>query len=249
MVKDINVLKNNNVDVDAALEFWGDLNSYEESLLEFKNSLDEKLENLEYYKNESDWDNYGILAHSMKSESKYLGFMKDAEIFLEHELKGKEANGDFINNNYENLVSTAKRMINTIDKYFSSESDVKKKKILIADDSSIILNFIEKNISNDYQAIKVNNGKDAIEMINNDDIYALLLDLNMPGLNGFQVLDLLKEKDLLEKMPVVVITGDDTQDTIKRAFTYPILDVLNKPFNEEKIKRVLVAINHFYEEK
>lgn len=249
MVKDINILKSNNVDVDAALEFWGDIDSYNDALLEFKETLNEKLENLEYYKNESDWNNYGILAHSTKSEAKYLGFMKDAEVFLEHELKGKENDGSFINSNFNNLVSTAKNIQNLLEKYFSSENSTKKKKILIADDSSIILNFIDKNISDEYQTIKVNNGKDALEMVNSDDIYALLLDLNMPGLNGFQVLDFLKEKDLLEKMPVVVITGDDTEDTIKKAFTYPILDVLNKPFNEEKIRRVLVSINSFYEKK
>lgn len=249
MVKDINILKSNNVEVDAALEFWGDIDSYNDALLEFKDSLNEKLESLEYYKNESDWNNYGILAHSMKSEAKYLGFMKDAEVFLEHELKGKENDGSFINSNFNNLVSTAKKIQNLLERYFSGENSTKKKKILIADDSSIILNFIDKNISEDYQTIKVNNGKDALEMINSGDIYALLLDLNMPGLNGFQVLDFLKGKDLLEKMPVVVITGDDTEDTIKRAFTYPILDVLNKPFNEEKIRRVLVSINSFYEKK
>lgn len=249
MVKDINILKSNNVDVDAALEFWGDIDSYNDALLEFKETLNEKLENLEYYKNESDWNNYGILAHSMKSEAKYLGFMKDAEVFLEHELKGKENDGSFINSNFNNLVSTAKKIQNLLERYFSGENSTKKKKILIADDSSIILNFIDKNISDEYQTIKVNNGKDALEMVNSDDIYALLLDLNMPGLNGFQVLDFLKEKDLLEKMPVVVITGDDTEDTIKKAFTYPILDVLNKPFNEEKIRRVLVSINSFYEKK
>lgn len=248
MVKDMNILKNSNVEVSSALEFWGDVDSYNDGLLEFRDSLDEKLENLEFYKNESDWNNYGILAHSMKSEAKYLGFMKDAEVFLEHELKGKEGNGDFINSNFDNLKNTVNKIKNVLNSYFS-ETESKKKRILIADDSSIILNFIDKNISNEYECIKANNGKDAIEEISKGNIYAILLDLNMPGLNGFQVLDYLKENDLIERIPVVVITGDDTEDTIKKAFTYPILDVLNKPFNEEKIRRILVSINSFYEEK
>lgn len=248
MVKDMNILKNNNVEVGSALEFWGDVDSYNDSLLEFRDSLDEKLENLEFYKSESDWNNYGILAHSMKSEAKYLGFMKDAEVFLEHELKGKEGNGDFINSNFDNLKNTVDKIKNVLNNYFS-ETESNKKRILIADDSSIILNFIDKNISNEYECVKANNGKDAIEEISKGSIYAILLDLNMPGLNGFQVLDYLKENDLIESIPVIVITGDDTEDTIKRAFTYPILDVLNKPFNEEKIRRILVSINSFYEEK
>lgn len=65
-MKDVNILKDYNVMVDTSLEFWGDMDSYNDSLLEFKNSLESKSENLEYYKNNSDWDNYGILAHSIR---------------------------------------------------------------------------------------------------------------------------------------------------------------------------------------
>ena len=86
--------------VEQALEFWGDINSYNESLKEFLDTLSGKLESLENYKNNSDWENYAILSHSIKSEAKYLGFMKDSEIFLDHELKGKEGNGEYINNNF-----------------------------------------------------------------------------------------------------------------------------------------------------
>lgn len=241
----VEFLKKNNVDVDASLEFWGDMDSYNENLLEFKDSLNSKLANLEYYKNSSDWENYGILAHSMKSEAKYLGFMKDSEVFLEHELKGKEGNGEFIKNNFENLEGTVNKIISLLEEYFNNSD--KKQTILVADDSSIILNFLENSIGDKFDIIKANNGKDAISSIANNDIYAILLDLNMPEVNGFEVLNYLKENDLIYKIPVVIITGDDTPDTIKKAFSYPILDVLNKPFKEENIARALVAIKNFYE--
>ena len=51
----------------------------------------------------------------------------------------------------------------------------------------------------------------------------------------------------MEKIPVVIITGDDSEETIKKAFNYGVLDVLNKPFTEENINRVLTSINNFYE--
>lgn len=238
-------LKNNNVDVDASLEFWGDMESYNENLLEFKDSLSSKLSNLEYFKNNNDWENYGILAHSMKSEAKYLGFMKDAEVFLEHELKGKESNAEFINANFGTLQNTINNIISLLDKYFDSETS--KQTILVADDSSIILNFLENSIGYQYEVVKANNGNDAIKAIENNDIYAILLDLNMPEVNGFEVLNYLKEHNLIYKIPVVIITGDDTPETIKKAFSYPILDVLNKPFKEENINRILVSIKSFYE--
>lgn len=110
-----------------------------------------------------------------------------------------------------------------------------------------MLNFIETTIGNEYKIIKANNGKEAIEKINSMNVYALLLDLNMPNTNGFEVLEYLKNNNLIESIPVVIITGDDTEETIKKAFTYPILDVLNKPFKEENIKRILVSIKSFYE--
>lgn len=69
----------------------------------------------------------------------------------------------------------------------------------------------------------------------------------MPDLNGFDVLEFLKEHNLINKIPIVVITGDDTKETIKKAFSYQILDILNKPFTEENIKHILNSINNFYE--
>ena len=240
----VDLLVSNNVDVHASLEIWGDMDSYNENLLEFKNSLKEKLNNLKYFKNEKDCANYAILAHSMKSESKYLGFTKEAEVFLAHELKGKENDIDYIENHYHELEETVNKIINLLDKYFSDET---KKVILIADDSNIILNFLEKNIHDEFNVLKAKTGNEAIDIIKNNNLYAILLDLNMPNLNGFDVLNFLKVENLLDKIPVVIITGDDTEETIKKAFSYGVLDVLNKPFTEENIKRVLTSIKNFYE--
>ncbi len=242
----VELLKEHEVLVDESLEFWGDMDSYNENLKEFKDSLEEKLNNLNYYKNNNDWNNYGILSHSIKSECKYFGFMKEAEVFLEHELKGKEGNGEFINENFNNLQNTITSIQDLLNQYFEGPTS---NTILVADDSSIILNFIEKNISNKYKIIKANNGKEAVDTIANNSLYAILLDLNMPSSDGFEVLEYLKTNDLLEKIPVVIITGDDTNETIKKAFSYPILDVLNKPFNEENLNRILTSIKSFYEKR
>jgi len=244
----VDILRNNNVQVDSSLEFWGDMSSYNENLKEYKDSLNDKLSNLEYYKNQQDFENYGILAHSTKSEAKYLGFMNEAEIFLQHEMAGKEKNKEFIDSHFDELKNTINKINSTLEEYFdSNDVSTNAKNILIADDSSIMLNFIEQTIGDEYKIIKASNGKEAILKLNELNIYALLLDLNMPNTNGFEVLEYLKNNDLIEKIPVVIITGDDTEETIKKAFSYPILDVLNKPFKEDNIKRILVSIKSFYE--
>ena len=73
----------------------------------------------------------------------------------------------------------------------------------------------------------------------------MFLDLNMPNVDGFQVLDYFKEKNLFNKIPVSIITGDDSKEAIDRAFTYPIIDMLNKPFNEMNVKVIVEKTINF----
>lgn len=247
MTNKVDLLKAYNVDIQAALELWGDIDSYNDSLKEFQESLNSKLLSLENYKNTQDYQNYAILAHSMKSEAKYLGFMAEADIFLAHELHGKENDAEFINSNFNIIRETIRKISTLLTSYFSQEDTGDKKNILIADDSNIILNFLEKNMNNEYKVLKATDGSEAIQFLMNHDIYAILLDLNMPDVDGFQVLTYLKENNLIEKIPVVIITGDDTEDTIKKAFSYPILDILNKPFNDKSIEKILSSVQNFYE--
>lgn len=247
MTNKIDLLKAYNVDVNAALELWGDMDSYNESLKEFKDTLNSKLDSLESFKNSSDWQNYAILAHSIKSEAKYLGFMNDAEVFYAHELQGKEENAEFINTNFNTLRETIRKIVTLLNNYFSDEDTTAKKNILIADDSNIILNYLEKNMAEEYKILRANDGSDAINILKNNEVYAILLDLNMPGIDGFEVLKYLKENNLMDKVPVVIITGDDTEETIKKVFSYPILDVLNKPFNDKSIDKILLSVKGFYE--
>jgi CheY-like chemotaxis protein len=246
-MNNVDLLKTNDVELDKALELWGDMDSYDESLKEFKESLNSKLANLENYKSQNDLENYSILVHSIKSELKYLGFMKDSEIFLNHELESKARNYDYVINNFADLRETIFRIEELIKKYFN-EDDIKKN-IIIADDSNIILNFLDKYLNENYKILKANSGEEALTILSSNNIYALFLDLNMPGINGFDVLNYLKDNKSLKKIPVVIITGDNTEDTIKQAFAYPIIDVLNKPFNENNIERVLESIREFYESK
>ena len=85
-----------------------------------------------------------------------------------------------------------------------------------------------KPILTEFAAKKVN---DFIEMI--------LLDLNMPKVDGFAVLEFMRNNNLFTKMPVSIISGDSSKETIDRAFTYDIVDMLGKPFNEANIKSVV----------
>ena len=115
------------------------------------------------------------------------------------------------------------------------------KAIIVADDSMIIRNIIEKALSDEYTVLKASNGKEAIKHITDKkyEIVGMLLDLNMPESDGFTVLNYFKNNNLFKKYPIVIISGDDTSETINKAFTYDIVDMLNKPFTGDKIKSMV----------
>ena len=256
-MKDKTILLNNGVDVDASLELFGDMETYNETLNDFLESVFEKLEEIKKYKETKDMPNYAILVHSLKSDSKYLGFTKLAELSYQHELESKANNLEFVLEHYDELVNEANRVINVVQKYLGENVNAKENSanktlendfILILDDSDIIRNFIQKIFKDQYEIMVAKDGKEAIDIISVADpskVGGLFLDLNMPNIDGFQVLDYLKENNLFEVIPTSIITGDDSKEAIDRAFKYPIVDMLNKPFNEKEAKLIVQkTINH-----
>ncbi len=123
--------------------------------------------------------------------------------------------------------------------------DPNKKRVFIVDDSSIVRNYLEKLLKEEYAIDMANDGEEAIqklEQMNPEHGYdAILLDLMMPNIDGFGVLDYLAKENI--NIPVVVISGDNTGATIARAFRYNVIDMIEKPFDsktiEEKMKRIL----------
>ena len=73
-MKDRSFLENNGVDVEKGLELLGDMDMYNETMGDFLNEINEKYPNAKNYKELGDMPNYAILVHSIKSDSKYLGF-------------------------------------------------------------------------------------------------------------------------------------------------------------------------------
>ena len=207
------------------------------------------------YKEESDMKNYAILVHSLKSDARYLGFTKLAELSYNHEMQSKANNDIYVYDNYDELINETNRIIDLVREYLGKEkltreNDVNEKhldkKILVVDDSDIIRNLLKKMFNDEYEIITADDGQEALDIISkNNDLFGVLLDLNMPNVNGFAVLDYFKQNSLFSKIPVAIITGDDSKETIEKAFTYTIVDVLSKPFNEMNVRRVITSMENF----
>ena len=248
---DIDFLKQNNVDTDAAIELFGDIGTYNDTCQDFLDGVDEKLAELKKYKEQNDMANYAIYAHSIKSDARYLGFTETAKIALDHEMAGKGNDEKFVEKEYDNLVDATNKMISIVKQYLGVEAPEKnindvlndnvQEVILVADDSKLVTNFVTKSIADKYKTVIAYNGLEVIDIINNYPNYkiiGLFLDLNMPKMGGFEVLDYFKEHNLFEKIPVSIITGEDSKDMINKAFTYDICDMLVKPFNNKDVLRV-----------
>lgn len=255
-MKDVNYLKNNGVDVDKSLELFGDMETYNETMVDFFSAVVEKLEKIKKFKETSDMANYAIEVHSLKSDSKYLGFTKLAELSYQHEMASKEMNTEFVYENYDALMEEAGRIVNVVSTYLGKQNTIvveKKapisdKKILVVDDSNIVRNLIQRMFDDELQVVSANDGVEATQIIAStpmDTIYGLLLDLNMPKADGFAVLDWFKKYNLFAKIPVAIITGEDSKENIERANTYPIVGVLSKPFNERDVKNIVNDMRNF----
>lgn len=251
-MRDVNLLTSNGVNVEKALELFGDMDMYDATMSDFLEMIDQKLANLRKYRETGDMPNYAIEVHSLKSDARYLGFVSLADLAYQFELKSKANDLMFVYDNYKTLLDEAHRVINLSKKYLGREvtenviSDMvngpKNGAILVVDDSNLVANFIKKIFDDRYEVFIASDGARAIEMVsgpNADKIKACLLDLNMPNVNGFEVLEYFKKNNLFIKIPVSVITGNDTRDQVDEAFNYPIVDLLSKPFNERDIKRII----------
>jgi len=244
-MKNIELLKNNGVDLDSSIKLLGSLDFYDETINEFLKEINSTLIKIKYCKEQNDWENYSILVHGLKSDSKYLGFSKLAKLASEHESASKNKNIQYIYEHYNELMMEIGRLFNLIKLYKNPNASVinkNKDAIIVADDSNIICNFISKVFLNSFETLTAKDGNEVISIIKNNkdkNIVALFLDLNMPNVSGIEVLEYLNENNLFEKIPVSIITGDDTKDTINKVFEYPIIDVLSKPFNQNDVKRLV----------
>ena len=418
-MKDVNILINNGVNVQASLELLGDMEMYDETLNDFLDLVNEKMSKLEKFKAENDMPNYAIEVHALKSDARYLGFLQLGDLAYDSEMKSKAGDSAGVNANHPNIVAQVTNMVNIACQYLgrtvegfgggqvpaqpapaqpaavpaqpvepqvqaqpvaaqpapapvqeqaqaqpqpqvqvqaspvapapvqpqmqaapqmaqpqvmpqqpvvapqpqpmpqpqvaapvqpqpmmtqpampganqvydlmtgqmisdpnaapvqpqpmytqpvqpqamdpmsqalyqqaqASEHQMpsnlapKQGTILVVDDSNLVANFVKKIFNVRYDVVIANDGAKALELCQDDEfrkkIKACLLDLNMPNVDGYQVLEEFKQKGYFVRMPVAVISGVEDMESIDRVNNYPIIDILAKPFNDRDVKRVV----------
>lgn len=116
------------------------------------------------------------------------------------------------------------------------------KTILIIDDSAAmrrVLKFNMKNIQGIANQLEAENGKEAFDVLKNNYVDIIVLDINMPVMDGFEFLKKIKSDNNLKKIPIVVVTTEGEDDVRKKVFDLGAAEYLTKPFQSMEFKHVL----------
>lgn len=114
-----------------------------------------------------------------------------------------------------------------------------KELVLIVDDSPINRQILSGILKSEYDVEEADGGRAAIEKIEGykSNIAVILLDLVMPEVSGFDVLDYMNAYGIISNIPVVTITGDDTGDSIRIAYEKGVSDYITRPFDARNVYR------------
>ncbi len=123
-------------------------------------------------------------------------------------------------------------------------------RILIVDDEEVNRTILEVMFRSSFHIVEATNGQEAIDKLEEDPGFVLvLLDIVMPVKDGFDVLEYMKQKGLIEQLPVILITSETIRDSEDRAYSYGIADVIHKPFYPDIVKRRAQNIMDLYQHK
>ena len=125
-----------------------------------------------------------------------------------------------------------------------------KKQILIVDDEEINREVLKDMFHEEYDRLEASDGREAIlQIARNQDLVLVLLDITMPVMDGFAVLEYMDERQLLQKIPVILITGETVIDSEDKAYSYGVADVIHKPFYPHIVKKRSQNIIELYQNK
>ena len=113
----INYLKDNDIDVDSSIELLGDLEMYNETLKTFIEENKSRIPRIKDNKEKNNMKDYSVDVHALKSDCKYLGFRKLAEIAYNHELKSKDNDVNYVKEKFDELMNEYNRISDIINKY------------------------------------------------------------------------------------------------------------------------------------
>lgn len=189
-----------------------------------------------------------------KYEKMQLSVSIGGAIFREGNIEDAIASADrqmYIAKNYKNMVVTEWDE-NGKKKEENSASEKLKQQILIVDDSEINREILKEILKEDYRILEAANGEECLEQLERSGtgISLVLLDIVMPEMDGFEVLAAMNQNHWIEDIPVIMISSEDSDSYIRRAYEMGVSDYISRPFDAKIVyQRVLNMIKLYAKQR
>ena len=189
-----------------------------------------------------------------KYEKMQLSVSIGGAVFREGNIEDAIASADrqmYIAKNYKNMVVTEWDE-NGKKKEENSASEKLKQQILIVDDSEINREILKEILKEDYRILEAANGEECLEQLERygTGISLVLLDIVMPEMDGFEVLAAMNQNHWIEDIPVIMISSEDSDSYIRRAYEMGVSDYISCPFDAKIVyQRVLNMIKLYAKQR
>lgn len=153
----------------------------------------------------------------------------------------------YIAKNRKNIV-----IIENDEDVTKEELDEIKQQVLIVDDAILNRELLSEMLGNDFRILEASNGAECIEKLKEygTGISIVLLDMVMPVMDGYEVLDYMNKNHWIDDIPVIVISGEDSESYVRKAYEMGVSDYISRPFDVKVVyQRVINTIKLYAKQR
>jgi DNA-binding response OmpR family regulator len=131
------------------------------------------------------------------------------------------------------------------------EFEVAKRKILVVDDDPTMVKLINVNLKlNNYSVVEATSGEQALDVLSDEPLDLVVLDIMMPGVDGWEVLQRIRSNSETEEMPVILVTAKTQDSDVIRGWELGADEYVIKPFNPLLLVEVIkMVLDRSYDER
>ena len=154
--------------------------------------------------------------------------------------------------NQKNMVVTERGIVDRDGKTEEVKDEKVRQQILVVDDSEMNREILSDMLGHDFRILEATDGRECMQMLNQygTGISLILLDIVMPNMDGFEVLSVMARKRLIEDIPVIMISSEDSDAYVRRAYELGVSDYISRPFDAKVVyQRVFNTIKLYAKQR
>lgn len=149
--------------------------------------------------------------------------------------------------------ATKNKVVTQKDKREQYEKQIQiKQRILVVDDSEMNRAILCEMLKDDFEIIEATNGQECVSLIEQygKEISLVLLDIVMPVMDGFEILMYMNRNHWIEDVPVIMISSEESENYIRKAFKFGVSDYISRPFDSKVVyQRVFNTIKLYAKQR